>query len=330
MYNCGVDMTNKKQIIVGVLCGALILGCGAALFLTKEKKKEEVAVPTVEAENQEQTVAKHSKKQHKPTPIKKEEEPKKADLYSSVPNNMLPLSAIPVVASLPDEIKHMIKELVDNSQGIYFVEKKGDKLNLIVENSEDYSRHDLEFVEINIHSGHKTVTPMGKKTTNAESDDDIWEYDETTKQPIKHTKYSKGGNVEYTEVWNYSDAQPIKYEMKDAEGRVISVKKETMDGETGMRLENLVYDKDGKTKLNVSTTYEGPEVTRFTYFNAEHPDVGAVIMSEYADGVKTKETVYSPDFKLKNTYTAEYKDGERVKVIVLDAEQKEVETLLSE
>lgn len=52
-------------------------------------------------------------------------------------------------------------------------------------------------------------------------------------------------------------------------------------------------------------------------------------MSEYNDGLKTKETVYSSDYKLQNTYNAGYKDGERVTIKVLDSSNNKVEEIIS-
>ena len=50
----------------------------------------------------------------------------------------------------------------------------------------------------------------------------------------------------------------------------------------------------------------------------------------YEDGVKTKEVVYSSSYKIQNTYEAEYKDGERVNIRILDDENNVVEDITAE
>ena len=117
--------------------------------------------------------------------------------------------------------------------------------------------------------------------------------------------------------------------MKNGEGKILSIKKETPDGDTKIRSEHLVYDEDGNTRVNVSASYEGPDITRFTYYNSENPQDGVTLMSEYNGGLKTKETVYSSDYKLQNTYNAGYKDGERVTIKVLDSSNNKVEEIIS-
>lgn len=190
---------------------------------------------------------------------------------------------------------------------------------------EKYMRHDVKFIEIN-KEGVRKITSIGQEVSDEDGD---WEFNEDSGLPLKHIKYDEDGDIEYTEIWNYSDEEPVKYEMKNGEGKILSIKKETPDGDTKIRSEHLVYDEDGNTRVNVSASYEGPDITRFTYYNSENPQDGVTLMSEYNDGLKTKETVYSSDYKLQNTYNAGYKDGERVTIKVLDSSNNKVEEIIS-
>ena len=136
--------------------------------------------------------------------------------------------------------------------------------------------------------------------------------------------------MEFVETWNYDDSEPIKYEMKDSNGKVISLRKETLENGTDLRVEHLLYDKDGKTRINVSATYEGEDIKRFTYYNADKLNESGSIFSDYSNGYKTKETVYTSDLKVKNSYTSEYKDDSRTDIIKWDNKNKEVHKYLPE
>ena len=118
--------------------------------------------------------------------------------------------------------------------------------------------------------------------------------------------------------------------MKDDKGNIISLKKETVSNDNDMRVEHLIYDKDGKTKVSVSASYEGADIKRFTYYNADKPAESGSVFSEYADGQKTKETVYNSALKIENTYTSEYKNGERTEIKVFDQNNQEIEAIISQ
>ena len=322
----------KKNVIY--LCAAAVIVVavyGISVVSNKDKNKA-VTLPAKEERPVDNTVVKETPKPitQKSTPTKKAEkteEVKKANMYDE--NNILPLSAVAEISTLTDSMKESVNSLIENSN-LYYLKKHKDKVFMIVGNSGDekYQRHDIEFVEIN-HSGHKKVTKFGNIEEHA-GDNDEWTFDETSNLPQKHIKYNSKGDIEYTEIWNYSPDEQIKYEMKDGNGKVLSIKKETPDGDTNVRVEHLIYDEDGNTKLNISANYEGPDITRFTYFNADKPHDGITLMSTYEDGVKTKEVVYSSNYKVQNTYEAEYKDGERVNIRILDDENNVVEDIKAE
>lgn len=86
---------------------------------------------------------------------------------------------------------------------------------------EKYMRHDVKFVEIN-KEGVPKITSIGQEVSDEDGD---WEFNEDSGLPLKHIKYDEDGDIEYTEIWNYSDEEPVKYEMKNGEGKILSIKK---------------------------------------------------------------------------------------------------------
>ena len=320
----------RKKIIGGVVLGAVIFACCAALILSKETKQEDKIV-----EKEIKKVEKTAVSQPKKEPQKQNTKSVKtlgikADLYQGVPDSLLPLSAISEIANLNNDVHKTIKELVDNSTGVLYAKRTGNKLMMVVENPDDI-RHGLEFVEVSADGKHEKINILLSKYSQNESEYDIWEYDESEeiKRPIKHTKHDSNGAVEFVETWNYSTDEPIKYELRNKDDKVISVLKETIDENNSMRQEHLIYDKDGKTKVNLTVNYDGADLTRFTYYNAEKQDDSGSVLSEYKDGIKTKETVYSSDYKVKNVYQPEYKDGERSEIKIFNNENKEIEKLIA-
>lgn len=320
----------RKKIIGGVVLGAVILACCAALILSKETKQEDKIVEK-EIKKVEKTAVSQPKKEPQKQNTKSVKTVGiKADLYQGVPDSLLPLSAISEIANLNNDVHKTIKELVDNSTGVLYAKRTGNKLMMVVENPDDI-RHGLEFVEVSADGKHEKINILLSKYSQNESENDIWEYDESEeiKRPIKHTKHDSNGAVEFVETWNYSTDEPIKYELRNKDDKVISVLKETIDENNSMRQEHLIYDKDGKTKVNLTVNYDGADLTRFTYYNAEKQDDSGSVFSEYKDGIKTKETVYSSDYKVKNVYQPEYKDGERSEIKIFNNENKEIEKLIA-
>ena len=248
---------------------------------------------------------------------------KKADLYATMPSSALPLSAVNIISDLPENIQKSVAETVDSSNGVFMLKRDNDRLLMVVDNQTNI-RHNIEFVEISLKNGHKTRTTLGYNDRMNDFSNEIWEYDKKTKQPTKNTMFDEDGDIAFVEHWNYDESNPIKYEMKDEDGKVITMKKEILDDDTNLRVEHLVYDDDGNTKVSVTTTYDGADVKRFTYYNAEKPSDGASIIGEYSDGLKTKETVYSTDLKLKNTYTADYNNGIREDIKIYNDKNQEI------
>ena len=249
-------------------------------------------------------------------------------MYDDTPSSVLPLSVITEIPVLPKNVQTIIADIgKDNS--IYMVQKNKDKLLIISDNPENL-RHNIAFTEVNISNGHQTKTTLGYNDKMNDSKNDIWEYNKETGQPLRHTKYNADGDVDFVEVWNYDLDNPVKYEMKDGNGKIISMRKETINDGTNLRVEHLVYDKDGNTKINVTTTYEGEDIKRFTYYNADKTAESGSVFSDYADGQKIKETVYTSDLKVKNTYTSDYKDGSRENITIYDNKNQEIKKFIPE
>ncbi len=325
----------KKQIIGGLLVGLLVIGCGIA-FVLQDKKTQK---PELENKVENNVVEEIKETSPEPAvqevkPVQPVQEPKKnterkIDLYSDIPDNMLPLSSIALLADTTENVRHIVGDLLKDSDRIYVLTVSGDKVIVITEAAEDIQRHGINIIKIDMSNDTYTAENLSQNTCSTKNGK--WEYDKTSKLPLRHTKYNDEKEVEYTEVWNYSEENPVKYELKDSEGKIISLKKETIsDNGSDMRVENLVYDGDGNTKLNVSVSFEGQDITHFTYYNAENSGEGVIVISEYEDGVKIKETVYTSDYKVKNSYKADYTDGLRTGITVFDSQGKEVEKLLQE
>lgn len=308
----GIYSMNRRRIIVcSLLCGLIAAGCICTAFLSKKEEEKAPVSQKISKKNINAEPVKSSEKIVKKVRKQsiQEKEVIKTNLYSD--NQLLPLSAIAEISAMPKELREKVGSYAENSN-LYYLKPLNNGVFLITGNTgeEKYPRHDIQFVEINA-DGQEKISPIDGHISDSDGE---WEFDEQSGLPLKHIKHNQSGEVEYTEVWNYEPDAEIKYEMKNGRGNTLSLKKETTDGENNIRVEHLIYDSAGNTKINVSASYEGPDIKRFTYYNAEKPDEGVTFINEYSDGLKTKEDVYTSDYKLKDTYRAEYKDGERVNI----------------
>jgi len=329
---------DKKKILI-----AAAVICLAGLFGYNQINKEISSDVnddnlSVQTENNDTNVnknvfkTKNNKKQIKKSDksdgvIKENESPKdektvKTNLYNDLSSSVMPLSAIAELTTLPANIQNLVSDIA-KTNNIYMISKNKDKLFIISDNPENI-RHGIEFTEVTVSNGHQIKTTLGYNDMIKDSQNDIWEYNNETHQPIRHTKYNSDGDMDFVEVWNYDANNPVKYEMKDSNGKVISMRKETLNGGTDLRVEHLLYDKDGNTRINVSATYDGEDIKRFTYYNADKVNESGSIFSEYSDGQKIKETVYTSDLKVKNTYTSDYRDGNREDITKWDNKNQEV------
>lgn len=335
-------MEKKKiiSIIVAVCIAVLFIFC---LLNKNSKSSENINTETLHNTDEygTQNIAKDNM-QEKETINKDKTLPKQAsiekneqsttktiEISTELPNDKIPFSAINILYSVSPVVKQKLAKIAETNN-IYMVQNTGNKLLIVTDNPANI-RHGIEFTEISLSNGHQTKTTLGYNDKMQDSDNDIWEYDKDSKLPIRHTKYNLEGDMEFVEVWNYDTDNPVKYEMKDSENKIISMRKETPEGESNLRVEHLVYDKNGNTKINVSASYEGPDIKRFTYYNADKLLDSGSVFSEYSeDGLKIKETVYSSDLKVKNSYKSEYKDGIRQSLIIFDDKNKEVKKLINQ
>lgn len=333
----------KKKIVAA---SAILIAIVCGILFVKQDENSEVPNLDIKTQNSEKNLPDKADKQNKKDKIFLNKNNKstvmseknevlekesiiKADLLADLPNNAFTLSGITELSKLPHNIQEDIKKIINNSNNIYLLKKHGDKIYLVVDNPANL-RHGIEFVEISAKNGHQVKTTLGYNDKMKDSDNDKWEYVQNSEEqlPLKHTKYNSDGNVDFIEVWNYDD-NPVKYEMKNSDGHTVSLRKEVADGDENLRIEHLVYDKDGHTKINVSTTFEGPDIKRFTYYNADKPTQSASVFSEYSDGLKVKETVYSSNLKIQNIYKSTYKDGERIDIKIFDENENEIGEVLA-
>ena len=335
---------NKKKVLSVVVVAVVAIFC--SLYFTNKKEESDIQTnigvnnKEITQKSQDKNIDKKHAKAEKKDIVKTDidsqvlnkEIIKKEDkyltitnMYNDIPSSALPLSAISLISECSDDVQSSILKIAETNN-IYMIQPKKNKLLVISDNPSNI-RHSVEFTEISINNSQQIKTTFGYNDKIKDSDNEKWEYNDL-KQPTKHTKYNKDGDIEFVEVWNYDSNEPIKYEMKDAEGKVISLRKETLENGTDLRIEHLLYDKNGKTQMNVSATFEGEDLKRFTYYNADKPNESGSIFSDYSNGLKTKETVYTTDLKVKNSYTSDYKDDNRENIIKWDNKNQEVRKYL--
>ncbi len=324
---------SKKRIALTVLIIVLAALAGAYFFYDKKSPDTAKTEPAAVQKDKTAVSAKQTPvKQVEPEPVKFIPPVKKSyDLYSATPYD-LPLYSIMEISSLSDNMKKLIDRILEDAQGFYLLKTNEGTILIILQNpinsGNTYSRHDLEFVEITPdgntlytfggYAGEENEIANAVSAQNkGKNKTDEWKFDKSTEpyRPVKHIKYDEEGNVKFTEVWNYSSDDNIKYEMKDGDNNVLSILKETLEGDTNYRKEHIFYDREGNVKMSITVNFDGADITRFTYYT---PDDSISIMSEYTDGLKTKESVYNKDYQLVNILTAEYENGERTSITLHD------------
>lgn len=337
-------MDKKKFVVGGVITAVIAVIAGGFIMISNRHDQSEQPVKKHEVQQEKPSKVRHAAKTNEKikqsdtnadteteeeevqdTHVKKE---KKGNLYENYPASMVPLSGITALSGLSPTANAAVSKVFDKSNNVYMINRSGHKLFMVVENPENI-RHGVDFIELDTRNGHQTNTSLGYNSKMQDSDNEIWEYDKNSDEqlPTRHAKYNKDGDVEFVEFWYYDDS-PVKYEMKDGEGNVLSIKKETVDNGTDMRVEHVLYDKTGKTKINVTAAFEGDDIKRFTYYNADKPAESASVFGDYEDGVKVKETVYTSDLKVKNVYKADYDNGIRKAITVYDNKDNEIEKIV--
>ncbi len=320
-------MANKRIFLgIGLLCA---IAGAVGIFLIEH---EPALKPQAEIKTVKKPLSVSAQQ-----PVKKEEVFTKTDLYSNTPY-YLPFISISEISKLPPALKKKTDELLENSQGFYYLKinnKTGDTA-VILQNpakiNNNYTRHGLQIATIS-KEGVVTYENIGYSGDEGEIGNawekktDSWEFDTSTEpyRPLKHSTFDKRKKVMYTEIWNYEESEPIKYQMKDSKGKVVSILKEAVDDNANYSREHIFYDENGNIIKSLSANYEGADIKWFTYYDSENPDRNVTIESVYDNGLKVAEKVYNQEFKLEYDLKAEYTDGERTKITLLNSEGKLLE-----
>ena len=316
-------MNNKKIVVV---LSIMIIAFGIAY---NSKIIKQTTTPELQNINKESSIIK--KQDKKPTQITAQ---KKYDLYTNSLYD-LPFISIYEISSLPEQTKKIIDELLEEAQGFYILRNLNDRILVLLQNpviqANTFPRHDLQYVEI-FPDGKKIFhnagyTGIDGETTNlVNNNSKNWIFDKSNEpyRPLKHTILSEKGKTKFIEIWNYNPEEPIKYLMKDSKGNVLSILKESNDSESNYRREHIFYDNDGNIKISITINYDGANITRFTYYNSYDAIDSISLISEFSDGIKTKETIYNEEYQLINTLKATYLNGERKEIQLFNAENTEI------
>ncbi len=315
-------MANKRIFLsIGIL---FVLAGVVGYFLIE--RDTSVSLDNGEKLTNEQTVS--LPVNNSPKPIKNEIPTIKADLYSNSPYYM-PLFSMAEISNLSEKNTEQVNNLFNEAQGFYFFKQNGDGNNYtallqnpIKMSDSVYSRHNLQLIKIN-KDGAVQIENLGYSGQIDETDNAVllknneWEFDKSIEpyRPLKHISPED----DILETWNYDDNEPIKYEMKNAEGIVISMLKEFIDGDSGYRVEHTFYDPEGHTLRSVSINYEGANIKWFNYYDALNPDDCISVESEYEDGILKYEKIYNQDFKLVYRFEAKYSNAKMNELIQYDS-----------
>lgn len=310
-------MTAKKSIIIGVVCAAVVCAALTAVLMPKEKTTSQ---SLEQKEQKEQEVKPLPEPQAKKVVYNEVSQPKKIKIYDSEENKTLPFSSIVQLSEISDNARKTVEKMMQNSD-IYYIAQSNDKIIVVKDANDDedrFTRHDIEIISISPDG--KLVqkeSEFPQKMSNEESEHEIWDYkviEGDMVVPSTHKSLNDSGEVNYIEHWYYNQDEPVKYKVTDGDGKVVSIRKSSRSDGGNWSDEHIFYDKDGNTVLNISTYYEDNNIARFTYYNPKTPEMSVTIVNQYLDNEKTKETVYTTDYRLKNTYTSEYKDGKLVDI----------------
>ena len=314
-------MANKRIIL---LIGLLFIIAGLiGFFLLEREIQNAESQKDTSAKNELQmniTKAKLSDDFHENAQI--------ADLYSNTPY-YVPYVSVAEIANLSPDIKKKVDEVFELSQGCYLIKYNPESKSVfmllqspVIINDDRYTRHNLQIAEISLASENIKYYNIGSEGEENEvqnavlqqQKDEEWSFDETVEpyRPLKHTVYDKKKKVLYTEEWSYDDANPVKYQMTDNKGNIVSVKKEIMDGDSGYREEHIFYNEEGSTIRSLTANYDGATLKWFTYYDAQNPGNNITIESVYENGLKIIEKIYNQEYQPVSIYNAVYKGGELV------------------
>ena len=316
-----------KKTIALILCSFCVTFLLTGCFSKKINQDNKTDLDTVNKE-----VAKQAFEKPKVTE-------KKYDLYSSNSYD-LPLFSIVEISKAPLKIKTSIDKILEDSQGFYLLKYDNNKIMAILQNPVEmtnvYQRHNLQIIEIDsegkiIYHNAGYSGEDGEIFDSTSSNKDLWLFDETIEpfRPLKHIAYNEKGKIKFIEIWNYNDDEPIKYQMKDANKKIVSMLKETQDSDYNLRREHIFYDNDGIIKMSLTINYDGANISRVNFYNS-HDSIDSIsVFTEYIEGNRVKELIYDENFVLKYTVNANYQNDERKKIEVLDSENKKLISISS-
>jgi len=308
----------NKKVLIYVLVGVIIILTVCICLLVINKGNKEIITHIHHT-----TYVKETTPQTKD--VSQPQNKNEITLYSSETD--LPFVTLFDISKLNKTEQEKAGKIISDYQSSYITKfnNKTQKFLVItpdkLSNRSVYDRHNLEILEVTLNNGGPHTLTIGFSGLDGETahsvegfktDNETWEFDRTTEiaRPLKHLVHNNEGTTEYEETWNYNEKEPVKYEMKNGEGRTISVLKETVTGETTYNQEHIFYDDAGQTDMIVSIHYEGANVTRLTYYNINDKENSFTIINEYTDGVKTSEKIYNSDYALISDIKAEYTDGQ--------------------
>ena len=252
---------------------------------------------------------------------------------------ILPLFSIYEISRLPLGIKKSVDKILEVSQGFYFLKYNEGKVLIVLQNpiirANTYQRHGLQFIEIlndgTIRDYVAGYSGIEGEMEESNSTSDLWDYDDSIdiKRPLKHISFDEKGKVSFVETWNYDEQEPIKYQMRDASKKVLSVLKETKDNDLNLRREHIFYDNAGNIKMSVSVNYDGANISRFNFYNSHDSIDGVSVISEYSEGMKIKEYIYDEDYSLNYTVVADYLNDDRKSITIFDSEGNVINKITS-
>lgn len=320
---------DAKKIVVGISCAAILSAVAFVGLLNIKTREQKLESVKVNKPVQQKSVSQ---------PIKKEEK-NIADMYNSTVYD-LPLYSIIEISKMPKALKEAVDKALEDAQGFYLLKYNKDeqKAFIILQNqvsiTDAFPRHNLEFMELYLNSEDGKILKnlyspayMGQENESffaiysVHGSDEAWEIDNkpSVTLPLKHTYFDQKGKIKNQELWYYDENKEVKYQLKSANKKVISMLKEYKQGEMGLRKEHLFYDTEGNLILSLTINYEGANITRVMYFDKHNMEESMSIITYYSDGLKVKEEIFGNDYKLANIVMAEYNNGERQKVKLLDS-----------
>lgn len=328
-------MNGKKFFIGGILCTVIACVAGATFLYQKN----------IQTKNEKQTTDIQQKKEEKvqPTtnntaekPVQKElNKTQRINMYDTEETRTLPFWAITQLATLSPNAQKTIENIMKNAN-VYYVDKTDNKIIIIKDSNDEearFTRHDIEIISISSDGKNiKKETKFPHKMSNEESEREIWDYqliEGDMMVPTSHKTLNEDGSVKFIEHWYYTQNEPVKYKLTNGNDKVLSIRKSLHQSGGNWSDEHIFYDENGNTALNITIAYENNNIARFTYYNPKKPEESVTILNEYINDEKSKETVYTTDYRLKNTFFADYKNGKRANIRVLDSNNNQINEFLA-